>query len=115
MNKTINASNNETDIDRDDDSKNTNDDIFNDIDHMRDYNKHENKNSRNEFNKNNVLFNESRNLFNKDGCLVLEIGSGQENSVKKIFAKLSFLKFIKGVHDHKGITRCLIYQYHTHI
>jgi methylase of polypeptide subunit release factors len=58
--------------------------------------------------------NRSRNLFNKNGYLILEIGSGQDNSVKKIFDKLSsFLKFIKGVHDHKGITRCLIYQYHT--
>lgn len=115
MNKKIDASNNKIDVDRDDDSKNIDDDdVFNDIDDTRDDNKHKNNNSREKFNKNTVLFNESRNLFNKDGYLVLEIGSGQENSVKKIFAKLSFLKFIKGVHDHKGITRCLIYQYHTH-
>lgn len=114
MNEKIDANNTEADVDRDDDRKNIDDNVIIDIDDTRDDNKHEKK-YHNEFNKNNVIFNESRNLFNKDGCLVLEIGSGQENPVKKIFAKLPFLKFLKGVHDHKGITRCLIYQYHTHI
>lgn len=43
--------------------------------------------------------------------IVLEVGHGQDIPVKKIFSKLPFLVLVRGVKDHKGIDRCLVYRY----
>ena len=46
------------------------------------------------------------------GCrFFIEIGSGQEKSVRNIFNEIFSLKFVKVHRDHKNIPRCLEYRY----
>ena len=52
-------------------------------------------------------------LFSNNAYLLLEVGHGQDILVKKIFSKLDFLSFFMGVKDHKGIDRCLVYEYQS--
>jgi methylase of polypeptide subunit release factors len=54
---------------------------------------------------------EGEGLFSRNGHLFLEVGHGQHLPVQKIFSKLPFLSFVRGAKDHKGIDRCLVYQY----
>jgi methylase of polypeptide subunit release factors len=59
----------------------------------------------------NVIGSEEEGLFSRNGHLFLEVGHGQHLPVQKIFSKLPFLSFVRGAKDHKGIDRCLVYQY----
>lgn len=55
---------------------------------------------------------DSKGLFNKNGFLILEVGHGQDKPVIGFFKELPFLRFVRGLKDHKDIVRCLVFQYY---
>ena len=59
---------------------------------------------------NNMLVQRCPLLVN-GGRLFLEIGSGQEKTVREIFKEVSVLQFVQTISDHKNIPRCLEYKY----
>jgi methylase of polypeptide subunit release factors len=51
-------------------------------------------------------------ILKNGGHLVIEVGCGQDTSVRAIFNKLiPCLSFQNDVKDHKGITRCLVFRF----